>query len=171
MFKNIILVAIYHRYKLLDTYYTILYIHTWRIWQKSIHINNNREGWMKVQNCVYKLSVSSNKYPLLIIMFHNWSKHNFRRNVMSCHVCLLSPGLCLDHIQQSALNRYWYGIQFVSCQSQWLATASNSNIVQHSTHMQQATHSKTVLFTTCNTGMLQVTYCSLSLLLYDLQHR
>jgi hypothetical protein len=73
---------------------------------------------MKLQNCVYKLSVSSNKYPLLITMFHSWSKHNFIRNVMSCHamsyhVCLLSPGLCLDHIQQSALNRFWYALSFV----------------------------------------------------------
>jgi hypothetical protein len=108
-----------------------------------------------LQTCVFKLSVSSNKYPLPITSFHTWSKHhNCRR--MSSHVRLLSPGLGLVHIQQSALNRYWYALSFVpwdsiSCQSEWLATASNTNILQHSTNMQHATHSKTVLFTICTT--------------------
>jgi hypothetical protein len=100
-----------------------------------------REGWMMLQNCVYKLSVISNKHLLVITSFHTWSKHhNCRR--MSCHVCLLSPVPGLVHVQQSALNSYWYVLSFVPWNSVHFLSVReliNCNILQHSTHMQHAT--------------------------------
>jgi hypothetical protein len=60
----------------------------------------------------------------------------------------------LDTILYTFSNQHWtdtdmhwvlyHGTQFISYQSEWLATASNSNILQH------AIQSKTLLFTTCN---------------------
>jgi hypothetical protein len=129
-----------------------------------------REGWMMLLNCVYKLSVSSNKYPLPITSFHTWNKHD-NCGRMSHHHCLLSPRQ--GHVQQSALNRYWYVLSFVPWDSVHFLSVrrlSNCNILHHSTNMQQ----NCLIYNLQYCGILQVTCCSFSLnpplLLYDLLH-
>jgi hypothetical protein len=113
-----------------------------------------------LKNYVYKLSIGFSDYTLLITGFHCWINiiALWECHVMSCHVMSVFTQQDRVCAHSAIWNKQipihtdvlYHGTQFTSCQLERSATANNSKILSHSTNMQHATHSKTVLLTTWN---------------------